>query len=127
MPRTAAQVTEEEMALYRATARRRKEREEQELVRRKERAWALAQQAAAILKEQFGATRVAVFGSLAHEETFTLWSDVDIAAWGIRPEDTLRAMGAAWDLDSEIEVNLVDVNTARPSVRESIEREGVDL
>ena len=127
MPRTSAEVTEEEMALYRATALRRKAREEEELVRRKERAWALARQAAAMLRERFGATRVAVFGSLAHEGTFTRWSDVDIAAWGLRPEDTLRAMGAAWDLDSEIEVNLVDVNAARASVLESIEREGVDL
>jgi hypothetical protein len=26
-----------------------------------------------------------VFGSLVHEEWFTRWSDVDIAAWDINP------------------------------------------
>ncbi|WP_412709816.1 hypothetical protein [Atrimonas thermophila] len=33
-----------------------------------------------------------LFGSLVHEECFTLWSDVDLAVWGLRPEDTFKAM-----------------------------------
>ena len=113
--------------LYRAAARRQKAREDQELAQRIERAWALARRASDLLKEQFKATRVVVFGSLTREGTFTRWSDVDVAAWGIRPKDTLRAIGMVWDLDSEIEVNLVDVNVAGTSMLESIEREGIDL
>ena len=124
---TASEITPEEMAVYRATARRRRERERQELARRRERAWALAQQAARLLKEQFGATRVVVFGSLVHEDCFTLWSDVDIAAWGIAPEDTFRAIGAVMDLGGDIEINLVDMGACRPSIRAVIEREGVEL
>jgi len=58
---------------------------------------------------------------------FTLWSDVDIATWGIRPEDTLRAIGAVLDLDTESEVNLVDISTARPAVLRRIEQEGMEL
>jgi len=116
-----------EMAIYRATARRRKAQEEQALARRRERAWTLARQAASLLREQFGATRVAVFGSLAHKEAFTPWSDVDIAAWGIHPDDTWQAVGAVMDLDAEIEINLVDVSTTRPSVLAAIEREGLAL
>ena len=127
MAKMAAQVTEEEMAIYRATARRRWAQEQKEVVRRQERAWALARQAAALLRERFKATRVVVFGSLAYEGAFTAWSDVDIAAWGIRPEDTLRAMGAVLDLDAEIEVNLVDVSTCRPSLLSTLERGGIDL
>ena len=127
MSRTAAELTKEEIARYRAAARKQKAREDKKLAERLERAWALARQASDLLKEQFGATRVVVFGSLTREETFTPWSDVDVAAWGIRPEDTLRAMGVVWDLDSEIEVNLADVNVTRASVLESIEREGIDL
>jgi len=129
---TAAQVTattiaEVEMVIYRATARRRKAQEEQALARRQERAWKLARLAANLLRERFGTTRVVVFGSLAHEKAFTPWSDVDIAAWDIHPEDTWRAVGAVMDLDAEIEINLVDVSAARPSVLEAIEREGFDL
>jgi hypothetical protein len=64
---------------------------------------------------------------LVHEGCFTLWSDVDIAAWGIAPEDTFRAIGAVMDLGGDIEVNLVDMGACRPSIRAVIEREGVEL
>ncbi len=124
---TPLKVTPEEMAIYRATARRRWEREQRELVQRRERAWELARRAATLLKEQFGATRVVVFGSLVHEDCFTLWSDVDIAAWGIAPEDTFRAIGAVMDVGGDIEVNLVDMGACRPSLRAVIEQEGVEL
>jgi uncharacterized protein len=58
---------------------------------------------------------------------FNRWSDVDIAAWGLAPEDTFRAIGAVMDLPTEIAVNLVDVNTARPSLVAAIERDGVPV
>jgi hypothetical protein len=58
---------------------------------------------------------------------FTLWSDVDIAAWDIQPQDTLRAIGAVFDLDADIQVNLVDVGTASTELLHQIEREGVEL
>ncbi|MFQ5341947.1 MAG: nucleotidyltransferase family protein [Anaerolineae bacterium] len=124
---TALDVTPEEMAVYRATARRRWEREQQELARRRERAWELARRAARLLKEEFGVSRVVAFGSLIREGHFTRWSDVDIAAWEIRPQDTFRAIGAVLDLDAEIEINLVDVDMCRPSLLAIIEQEGVEL
>ena len=124
---TALDVTPEEMAVYRATARRRWEGEQQELARRQEHAWELARRAARLLKEEFGVSRVVVFGSLIREGHFTQWSDVDIAAWGIRPEDTFRAIGAVLDLSAEIEINLVDVDMCRPSLLAIIEQEGVEL
>jgi len=119
--------TLEEMLVYKATARARHQKDLQALVRRQKRAWELAQRAANLLREQFGVTRVKVFGSLVHEGCFTPWSDVDLAAWDIQPQDTFRAMGEVADLDQEIEVNLVDVNVCRPELLTSIEREGVDL
>jgi predicted nucleotidyltransferase len=80
-----------------------------------------------LLREQCHVSRVVAFGSLTREESFTRWSDVDIAAWGIAPEDTFRAIGAVMDLGTEIPVNLVDVNTARPSLLTVIEPDGVEL
>ena len=124
---TLPEITPEEMAEYRATARQRSAQEQHYAAQRQERAWELARQAAGLLKEKFGTARVMVFGSLVHEGCFTRWSDVDIAAWGIRPEDTFRAIGAAMDVDSEIEINLVDVETCRPELLAAIEREGVEL
>jgi predicted nucleotidyltransferase len=127
MSRTVLDLTPEEIAEYRRAARVRWEREQQERVRRLQHAWEVARAAAQLLRERFGATRVVVFGSLVHDGCFTPWSDVDIAAWGIHPEDTFRAVGAVMDLDSEIEVNLVDVGACRPSLLTVIEEEGVDL
>ena len=89
--------------------------------------WKLAREAAKILREQYHAKRVAVFGSLLHESRFTEWSDVDIAAWGIPAEQTFRAIGAIMDLDASFEINLVDVNTCTPSLLQAIEQEMVDL
>jgi predicted nucleotidyltransferase len=124
---TTFNLTPAKLAVYRATAQRRREQEQPELDRRREKAWAAARQAAWLLKEQFKATRVVVFGSLARESGFTRWSDVDIAAWGIAPEDTFRAIGAMMDLDTEIAVNLVDVNTCRPSLLKVIEQDGIEV
>jgi len=124
---TASTITQAEMAAYRATARRRQDREQQELVRRQTRAWEVARCAATHLKAQFGVDRVMVFGSLVRAGCFTLWSDVDIAAWGLAPTDTFRAIGAVMDLDSSIAINLVDVATCRPELLAAIEQEGVAL
>ncbi len=124
---TPTKLTAEELEVYRAAAQRRQEREKRELVQREVQAWESARRAAALLREQFGATRVVVFGSLVHRGFFTPWSDVDVAAWGIRLEDTFRAIGAVMDLDSAIEINLVDVNACPTALLTAIEREGVDL
>ncbi len=124
---TASRITSEEMITYRTAARQRQEREQRELVRRQERAWELARCAANELRAKFGADRVMVFGSLVRAGCFTPWSDVDIAAWGISPKDTFKAIGAIMDLDAEIEINLVDIGTCHPELLASIEREGVEL
>ena len=115
------------MAAYREAARQRHSAEKERLCERRQRAWDLARQAARLLEERFNAKRVVLFGSLAHEDRFNLWSDVDIAAWGLRPEDTWRALGVVMDLAPDIEVNLVDIACCRPSLRAVIEREGIDL
>ena len=120
-------LTSAELEMYRATAQRRVADAEQTRQVRQKRAWQLARQAADLLKTEFQATKVIVFGSLVQEEMFTLWSDVDLAAWGLDSRDTLRALGRVYDLDDEIEVNLVDVTTAFPEILQSIVQEGVEL
>ena len=46
------------------------------MIKRREKALAVAKQAASILRQQFGAYKVVVFGSLLSEEMFTSWSDI---------------------------------------------------
>ena len=120
-------VTSAEMAAYRATARRRQAGEQRELARRQARAWEGARHAATRLKAQFGAERVMVFGSLVRAGCFTLWSDVDIAAWGLSPQDTFRTIGVVMDLDTAIAINLVDAGACRPELLAFIEQEGIEL
>ena len=125
MGKTAAVV--DPLEGYRKTAERRRRERELQVRHRRVRAWEAARKAARLLKDEFGATRVVLFGSLAQLERFTPWSDVDLAAWGLQPEDTFRAVAAVLGVDPEIEVNLVDVNSCSPALREAIEREGIEL
>jgi predicted nucleotidyltransferase len=116
-----------EIAKYRATALSICEQEKAGTERLRIKGWQIAREAVRMLRDKFHVSRIVVFGSLVHEGRFTRWSDVDIAAWGIDPEDTFRAIGAVMDLDADIAINLVDVNTARPSLLKVIEKDGVDL
>ncbi len=122
-----SQISPEEMAQYKRTARLRLREERAEQAQRRERAWQLARQAAALLRENFGVERVVLFGSLIQEDRFTRWSDVDLAAWGLTSANWLRAIGAVLDLSDEIELNLVDVETCSPELLAAIEQDGVVL
>jgi predicted nucleotidyltransferase len=92
-----------------------------------EAAWETARTAAQLLRERFGADRVAAFGSLTHRDWFSRWSDVDLAAWRIPAEQFYRAVAAVTGISSEFQVNLVDPDACGTSLRRSIEREGIDL
>jgi len=124
---TASELTPQQVAIYRAAARQRWQREQQELKQRQARAWELAYRAADLLKTRFGASRVVVFGSLVRQNCFTRWSDVDIAAWSIPPKDTFQVIGALLELDPTIVVNLVPAESCRPALLAAITQEGIEL
>jgi predicted nucleotidyltransferase len=124
---TALDLTDKDIADFRRAARRREQQARRALAQREKRAWAVARQAADMLREQFAIEKLVVFGSLVHLDCFTSWSDVDLAVWGLSPLETFRAIGVAMDLASDIEINLVDVGTCSPSLLAAIERDGVEL
>lgn len=107
---TALMIPPVDMAVYRATARHRQTLEQQE------RAWEVARYAATRLTAQFSVDRVMVFGSLVRTGCFTLWSDVDLVAWGLSPRDTFRAIRAVMDLDTTIAIDLVNIGTCHPEL-----------
>lgn len=127
MARTAAELTQHDLEVYRRSARLRERQFQREMALRLARAMALARRAADLLRERFGAHRVVVFGSVVHEGCFTPWSDVDLAVWGLHPDQTFRAIGAVHMLDPEIPINLVDVNACSPSLIALIEAEGREV
>lgn len=93
-----------------------------------EQAWAKVPELRAVVHNQFGATRVVVFGSLANRDTFTRWSDIDLAVWGIAPERFYEAVATLNDFSPEIKVDLVDPERCGSAVlRQIIEEEGVSF
>ena len=120
-------MTAEQLARYRKTTATRIAEEARKTDRRRELAWHIARDAAAILKDRFGVRRVCAFGSVLREESFTLWSDLDIAAWGLTPKNWLKASATVRMLSDEIEVNLVDIDTCTQPFLEEIERDGIPL
>lgn len=127
--KTAAHLTLDELAVYKRHALAHVAREHRSIELRRQRAFELVRQAADLLRYQFGATRVVVFGSLLDPDRFTAHSDVDIAAWGIPTDETFRAIGEVLDLGHShgFELNLVDVNACHAALRESICATGVEV
>ena len=108
-------------AYAREAARRR------EAVVRRETAWRIAHQAACILKANFGATRVIVFGSLAHGAWFTSRSDIDLAAEGIPPDAFFKSWCALDGLGSNFEINLIAIESASEEMSREIRELGIEL
>lgn len=120
-------LTPEQVAIYRASAIRRRERDRAAEQERRALAWLAAREAAELLRTRYHVSRVVVFGSLVQNGRFTRWSDVDIAAWGLNDSNWLHAIGAVMDMKTGFEMNLVDVTVCKPAILESIEREGIDI
>ena len=123
MEKTALDLTADELRSYRPD---RKPAEHQMGTLWAE-AWEVARTAARLLRERFGVKRVIAFGSLVHRERFGRWSDIDLAAWDIPADQFYRAVAVVTGISPDFEVNLVDPAGCRSSVRQSIEREGIDL
>ena len=101
--------------------------DERKIKTRYQAGWVLARKAATLLKSEFGAEKVFVFGSLLHESSFTLWSDIDLSALGIAVDKYYAAVAAVSDLSSSARIDLVDLESCRPSLRNTIYKEGVEL
>ncbi|KJS19373.1 MAG: DNA polymerase subunit beta [Clostridiaceae bacterium BRH_c20a] len=102
-------------------------RTDQFLSERYEAAWKVAKKSAMVLKESYGAQKVVVFGSLTNRSSFTRWSDIDLAVWGIPDEKFYAAVGAVTGLTREFKIDLVDVIECRVSLRKAIEIEGIEV
>lgn len=123
MARTALELTSEELQEYHLSKRHKAEH----VAERWDRAWKMANTAVGLLRKEYGATRVMVFGSLVDREWFTPWSDIDLIAWGIPASEFYRAVAVITGLSQEFKVDLVDPETCRPALLRWIEREGIDL
>jgi len=90
-------------------------------------AWSLAHTAAQLLKQKFKAKKVVIFGSLLNKSSFTQWSDIDIAAWGIPDSVFYSAVAAVTGLSPSFKIDMVDIDNCKPVLYEAIIKEGIEL
>lgn len=94
---------------------------------RRTKALELVQKASFILRRQYGAKRVVMFGSLARPKAFSAWSDIDLAACGIAPDKFFSAVAGVSGLSPDFKIDLVELDTCRKELRTAIEDHGIEI
>jgi uncharacterized protein len=84
----------------------------------------LARQATALLKAEFGAKRVMIFGSVVHGYWFSATSDIDLAVLGIDTLAYLTAVARLQDLSPDFKIDLIRMERCQPQLEQLILQEG---
>ncbi|MBE0684684.1 MAG: nucleotidyltransferase domain-containing protein [Anaerolineaceae bacterium] len=98
-----------------------------QLESRRKQALRVARQAASLLRKEFDARKVVLFGSLAVHGNFTLWYDIDLAVFGLPADRFYAAVAAITGLSAEFKVDLIDAEECKTSLRDAIDRDGIAL
>lgn len=123
---TPALELSQKYAAYLPGIQRRWRERHNELVRRRDDAWAAARRIATLLRTHYNATQVIAFGSIVHPDRFDERSDIDLAVTGISPDAFFGAWAAA-GTDCALSLDLVDLRDCSPALRKLVEQEGVSL
>lgn len=116
--------TDSKLNHYKNTGLYRQVRDKHLSYRRWERSLQVAQEAAIFLKQHFQVKKVICFGSILHSDCFTLTSDIDLATEGLAPDQFFRVVAQLQDLSPEFKIDLVDLYSCRPSLKNAILLEG---
>ena len=120
------QMTPEELASCRKQLERRwKSRKVDEALL--ERAWHVVYEIATLLYDEFGATQVAVFGSLAEPLGFTKSSDIDIAVWGLSDKTHSAAYWKVKDIDTGFKIDLINFDMMKGFFRERVKQHAIPI
>lgn len=92
-----------------------------------QRAWTDAQRVATVLYQKYGASKVAIFGSLAEKERFCKYSDIDIVVWGLSYNKCLDALWETEGLSDEFEIDIINVKSIDPLYRERILSQAIPI
>jgi uncharacterized protein len=98
-----------------------------EVQARWEKAWKLIPELARTLREEFGATKIKVFGSVVCVDYFSEDSDIDVAAWDIPIAHYLSAVLVMNEFHPDFKIDLLDPTLCRLSLRKKIEEEGIEV
>ncbi len=129
MSLTALELTPKDLKQYRPleAIRRRKAAARADLEKRRRLANQVASQVAELLRSEFRAEKIYLFGSLSRSDRFTLWSDIDIAVNGIPPARFFEAVGVVIGISADFKIDLIDLGACPFAMREIIEKDGIAL
>ena len=88
---------------------------------------AQAEKAAALLKQEFGAKEVFLFGSLLSSESVHVESDIDLAVWGVSCDRYCEAVGTLLCSTEGFNVDLIRLEAASNSLLNCVASQGVRL
>ena len=92
-----------------------------------QRAWKTAHRLATVLYRDFGATKVAVFGSLTEPKRFTQNSDIDIVVWGVSYNKCLDALWETKGLNPEFKIDIINFKSVNSLFRERILSQAIPI
>ena len=126
MPNTTTDLSPSELAECRKNLKRKWENRkiDEKLLQR---AWEAAHHIATVLYEDYGASKVAVFGSLTQPICFTEKSDIDIVVWGVSYNRCLDALWETEGLTTEFEIDLIDIKSINRLFRQRILNEAIPI
>ncbi len=90
-----------------------------------QRAWYTAHKIAAMLYKDFDAKQVAVFGSLAEQDRFSITSDIDIVVWELSRDAYIDALWETKNFTSAFKIDLVNFKSAKGRFRQRIQCQAV--
>lgn len=113
-----------------ASCRRRLERRwmnrkvDEELLQR---AWQIVYEISELLYDEYGATKVAVFGSLTEPIGFTKSSDIDIAVWGLSDDMHTKAYDKVMDRNTGFKIDLINFDMMKGYFRERVQQHAIPI
>ncbi len=113
-----------QLAVYRETLNQRHLANQRRLVERLGQAQKVAQQAAALLKQEFQAQQVILFGSVVHGQWFSPTSDIDLAVKQLAPDTYFTAVARLQDLSPEFKIDLVPLESCAADFQRAILQDG---
>lgn len=123
---TAEEMSSEQLASCRKHLERRwiNRKFDEALLRR---AWDVAYTIATLLYDEFGATQVAVFGSLAEPVGFTKSSDIDIAVWGLSEDAHSEANWKIKGIDTGFKIDLINFDRTKGQFQDRILQQAIPI
>jgi len=117
-------VDADKMYGYILAARKREQARQESLKHLQGRGIEIAKQATRMLRQEFGATRVVLFGSMLQPKIHAD-SDIDLAVWNLTKSDYFQAVGKLQGL-SEFLIVLIEADNASDYMVEAI-AQGMEL